>query len=378
MDDQENAKGLLRCPIYQPLDPTKREIRVLELNQGAGDALVEGQLVITSIPLPKLGSDAFWDVEDELKRTKIYVGELELEKLRLIDKLIRGLIREQKSLLQKCDSLKSQVGKMNQQSLMAQQKDIDLRLKQLATKFERHRQMRLEIEQKIKEGKPIAADSEGSSIKKPNILLPSRVITSGSAQYDESHTVNTENTASYCEQPTRVQYEAVSYCWNNEQPSTKVYLNGLSFEAPSTAVEVLRNLRFADHTRTLWIDALCINQQDPEERAQQVAMMGDVYRNSSTTLIWLGPSDDNIRTRSAVKFCSAVAQQILQGQDISKLSDLETVASICQKIGIPRENTPEILDIIFMRRWFTRLWVWQEAALSPVSICYIGSFTIPW
>lgn len=45
----------------------------------------------------------------------------------------------------------------------------------------------------------------------------------------------------------------------------------------------------------LWIDSICINQEDVEERNSQVKIMGDIYKNASTVVIWLGASDDYTR-----------------------------------------------------------------------------------
>jgi len=50
----------------------------------------------------------------------------------------------------------------------------------------------------------------------------------------------------------------------------------------------LRRLRNANSKRILWVDAICINQDDPTERSQQVTLMRDIYRNASNILAWLG------------------------------------------------------------------------------------------
>jgi len=42
---------------------------------------------------------------------------------------------------------------------------------------------------------------------------------------------------------------------------------------------------------TLWIDAICINQGDPEEKNQQLNIMVDIYAEAEETLIWMGFND---------------------------------------------------------------------------------------
>jgi hypothetical protein len=52
-------------------------------------------------------------------------------------------------------------------------------------------------------------------------------------------------------------------------------------------------LRSPDTDRALWMDALCINQEDVIERNQQVYLMGSIYSQAREVLVWLGPEKDN-------------------------------------------------------------------------------------
>lgn len=52
----------------------------------------------------------------------------------------------------------------------------------------------------------------------------------------------------------------------------------------------LRYLRSRDQVRTLWIDAICINQEDTDERSEQVGRMSDIYKLADKVIAWLGPS----------------------------------------------------------------------------------------
>ena len=83
-------------------------------------------------------------------------------------------------------------------------------------------------------------------------------------------------------------YEAISYCWGDTTGRDRIILNGQVFEAPLAGAKVLRRFRLQDAPWTVWIDALCINQEDREERNDQVSLMGKVYRSTIRTLVWLG------------------------------------------------------------------------------------------
>jgi hypothetical protein len=66
-------------------------------------------------------------------------------------------------------------------------------------------------------------------------------------------------------------------------------VNGLDVDVPRNMFEALIHMRLPDRPLRLWTDAISINQADLEEHAAQIRMMGDIYRCSRCTLIWLGP-----------------------------------------------------------------------------------------
>lgn len=61
-------------------------------------------------------------------------------------------------------------------------------------------------------------------------------------------------------------YEALSYVWGDPQDTVPIELNGHVFQATTNLRSALRRLRSASRTRTIWIDAICINQKDVKER----------------------------------------------------------------------------------------------------------------
>jgi hypothetical protein len=59
--------------------------------------------------------------------------------------------------------------------------------------------------------------------------------------------------------------------------------------------EALQNLRIDSRPRVLRADALCIHQDNDEERTHQIQLMKDIYKSASEVLIWLGRLDDTSR-----------------------------------------------------------------------------------
>ncbi|KAK5175800.1 uncharacterized protein LTR77_000940 [Saxophila tyrrhenica] len=89
-------------------------------------------------------------------------------------------------------------------------------------------------------------------------------------------------------------YETVSYCWGDSTVCSVICLDGALVDCPASAAPALTALRFPDSNRTLWIDAICINRSNPEEKSQQVVLMSEVYRGTRQNLVYLGEGDDSI------------------------------------------------------------------------------------
>lgn len=91
-------------------------------------------------------------------------------------------------------------------------------------------------------------------------------------------------------------YETISYVWGSARETASIFLNGRELTVPKSAEQALRCMRLHDtgRERELWIDAVCIDQDNMSERAQQVTMMGDIYRHTAGNLIYLGGDDGTI------------------------------------------------------------------------------------
>jgi hypothetical protein len=89
------------------------------------------------------------------------------------------------------------------------------------------------------------------------------------------------------------EYEALSYRWGNpESERYSLKCNGHEFVALQSLKNALYALRLPDRPRTLWIDAICINQNTDdrarEECGLQVQLMQHIYRSASRVVVWLG------------------------------------------------------------------------------------------
>lgn len=88
-------------------------------------------------------------------------------------------------------------------------------------------------------------------------------------------------------------YEALSYTWGDPNDQREIRVNNTPLMVTRNLEEALPQLRHPTEKRYLWADAVCINQNDIDERGDQVSEMGQIYRNASWVLIWLGPERDS-------------------------------------------------------------------------------------
>ncbi|KAL9601238.1 MAG: hypothetical protein Q9219_002643 [cf. Caloplaca sp. 3 TL-2023] len=157
-------------------------------------------------------------------------------------------------------------------------------------------------------------------------------------------------------------YEALSYTWGDPTIKCLIHVDDKPFAITTSLYIALKYLRKSKRPRTLWIDAICINQEDLAEKTHQVSMMRSIYGSASGVLVWLGESDKDIRK----------AMALLKRMDKSNINVLwpaeEDLAPF--KPG---------LDKLFNKPWWSRLWVVQEvivASTYPTVGC--GRMWVPW
>lgn len=90
----------------------------------------------------------------------------------------------------------------------------------------------------------------------------------------------------------RPEYCALSYAWDGQKLSSPIECGGRGLLVTPNCLAALRQLRDKDDVQTLWIDSICIDQTSLEERSQQVALMGDVYKQATRVVVWLGELDE--------------------------------------------------------------------------------------
>ncbi|KAL8803976.1 MAG: hypothetical protein Q9182_002848 [Xanthomendoza sp. 2 TL-2023] len=171
---------------------------------------------------------------------------------------------------------------------------------------------------------------------------------------------------------------AVSYCWGTSKNRASIVLDGQDVTIPQITANALRNLSKVS-SWPLWIDAICIDQNNLREKSQQVAMMGQVYAKAVSVMIWLGPSQ--ISTADAM-----ISMEKIYKQCLEVIGDLQNLnAHLYGTDGSPgfkysNALLPDCdwpaLQAFYSAPWFGRLWVIQEIGLAHDATVYVGSFSI--
>lgn len=176
-------------------------------------------------------------------------------------------------------------------------------------------------------------------------------------------------------------YETVSYRWGDTSVKFSINVDGVDVAVPKGAIEALRRLRLPDQDRVLWMDSVCINQDDVDERSQQVSIMDDIYRSTWRNLVHLGEDDEGQDSAQAVASISLIrAQMSREAKDYTTLYNMVTdemsvLRDSQTPIGVQFDPKP-LLDF-YSRPWWRRVWIMQEVALPPKSVCYCGEYQIP-
>ncbi|KAI0450832.1 HET-domain-containing protein [Xylaria acuta] len=175
--------------------------------------------------------------------------------------------------------------------------------------------------------------------------------------------------------PKQFFYETISYCWGDATARDSIAVDGDAVDVPASAVAALKCMRKAEEPRVIWIDSICINQTDLDERAYQVGTMADIYRSAKGNLVYLGESDE--RTKDAFEMVERLDREIRR-----KTSDFSEFHNSMRRHLQGGQYADDELECRLDEAdctglWYRRLWIVQEAALAVVNTCFCGrSFSI--
>jgi len=158
-------------------------------------------------------------------------------------------------------------------------------------------------------------------------------------------------------------YTALSYVWGSEEAIDTISIDGTELPITRILHRYLRQLRHHETVLTLWIDSICINQEDITEKNQQVALMPQIYSIAQGVDVWLGEKS---------KYSPI-------GMDILKyFATHPRPTKDAPWQTLPHELSLSGLTDIMGRAWFKRIWVVQEVVLAKRIRLICGTSTVSW
>ncbi|KAI8257409.1 Heterokaryon incompatibility protein 6, OR allele [Colletotrichum sp. SAR 10_98] len=180
---------------------------------------------------------------------------------------------------------------------------------------------------------------------------------------------------------------ALSYVWGPPTPIQYIFLNGHQFPVGPNLFQALLHLRPNERIRQgfkLWIDAICINQEDIAERSAQVGRMRDIYAAAWQVVIWLGPeADDSELGMSALSWVAARNRTPFPYDGFYREStkiDARPLFIIWGTFKSPLKKTVyKALFSILSKPYWQRMWILQEVAMArPDAPVVCGKSCLPW
>ncbi|KAK6836352.1 HET-domain-containing protein [Apiospora arundinis] len=177
------------------------------------------------------------------------------------------------------------------------------------------------------------------------------------------------------------QYEALSYVWGDPNKTRTILCDEQRLSVTENCWLALHSLRHEDRVRTLWADAVCIDQScDQEgsiqERNHQIKLMGMVYKTASFVLVWLGPEEES--TPKVFEFCE-LAQRLPENHQQQGDTD-PTTELMLNRLDTMINNDNIMISFLRMINspWFFRVWTVQEIAFASEAFLIIGPRSLGW
>ncbi|KAI9860938.1 MAG: hypothetical protein M1813_005617 [Trichoglossum hirsutum] len=175
-----------------------------------------------------------------------------------------------------------------------------------------------------------------------------------------------------------IEYECLSYTWGAPIFSHNIFLEGRPLPITASLDLALRNSRRAAETNLLWVDAICINQEDLEERSQQVQQMQTIFSGAKHVIAYLGKEMDG--SQHIPDICRTILEGAIRWRQTNPITDAPSENFIFPEnfegVGLP-SNGGRVWTIFMeflARPWFLRVWIVQEAVCACKLTFVCGSW----
>ncbi|KAI1855896.1 hypothetical protein JX265_011979 [Neoarthrinium moseri] len=177
--------------------------------------------------------------------------------------------------------------------------------------------------------------------------------------------------------PACPNFGALSYNWGEPKFDQGIVCDGKRLNINASLHECLKRHRqdWLEKPEFLWVDAICINQQDTTELNQQVLLMGDIYRGAAIVLVDFGDVAKEWYVAYDLMLRIRVIRQMLDERVEDLVSDL-----LFERVGLPTFSHVawHNFGVLFTSPWLERTWTIQEVVLAKDVRCRYGRFNFEW
>jgi ankyrin repeat protein len=179
-----------------------------------------------------------------------------------------------------------------------------------------------------------------------------------------------------------IEYEALSYTWGGTDKPYEIEINGRIMSVTENLFLALKHLRYQYQDRIMWVDAICIDQDNAKERGHQVRQMASIYKTAERVVIWLGQAtfDSDLVLHYMQQLQREIAKHACSNWKASDKRWLNIWSSVQAVLGSVREDLmfrqKETFRILLSRSWFKRVWIIQEIANARTAEVMCGTKTV--
>lgn len=194
----------------------------------------------------------------------------------------------------------------------------------------------------------------------------------------------------HCSLDSQPKYAALSYLWGTSEVTETINVSGQVLEIRENLAITLHALRHPKKQLVLWVDSVCIHQQDNDEKGSQVAMMTRIYSDATIVLAWIGSESHDSGKALKTLYKMSIPYQDLITNKPKNSSDEEAVKSLTHMKEWTEKSLPKVLPSkiseadktvlailhLMSRPYWKRVWVQQELALGKNAIVICGQDNI--
>ncbi|PZC88487.1 Arp, Ankyrin repeat protein, partial [Pyrenophora tritici-repentis] len=177
----------------------------------------------------------------------------------------------------------------------------------------------------------------------------------------------------YLDGADTVPYDALSYTWGGTDKTSTVKVNGKTLNVTENLHSALQHLRSEGIDRVLWVDAICIDQDNERERGHQVEQMCKIYSQAEEVIVWLGQATEE--TKILMESLRRLEEySSMHGHRHWDLAQWTTFWLLVPQD--PGFESRRGLDLLLRRPWFRRVWILQEIANAKKASIWCGTKSV--